>query len=113
MDLIRKKNILILVPSGYCPDICKNHCTLRMAGLKKENLTCSVLCSYLSADKEKCDQTCQPKTLDLRQIESNITKPLFDEGCAGYGTESCYKRCRLQLKKSIQICKCACCKCLF
>ena len=51
--------------------------------------------------------------MNVEPVQSNENREGHIQSCIGYGTEICYKKCRLVKNYSILKCQCACCKCKF
>ena len=109
--------------------------------LPKSQTDCLLLCAYTQANKYACHSICKPfkdedddsqlgsssmtaetatesetpteTTTETEPIDKPENFKVIGQGCVGYGREYCYKACRLEHKKSIPICLCACCWCKF
>lgn len=106
------------IPNYVCNDVCKAHCVQRL-NVPQDKAACVMKCDYLKIDHGSCDRMCDinvAKHSEAKSVSSGYYLDLIirnNQGCIGYGTETCYKRCRLINKESIQVCKCACCACTF
>jgi hypothetical protein len=102
-----------------CSSQCKDH-SEQASNLSDLQVKCLLLCARLSYEKQACDSICNIKSnQDTQSIETIATddfteeeavvKRNFNQGCTGYGSEVCYKLCRLHELESVETCYCACC----
>ncbi len=121
------------IPEVRCNDLCDQHCMLNTAPMTAAYLKCQLTCTHLNFSSVTCQEVCPPQYLQVYNDDDTSTvkaatdynghndhkdkkEPVFDVGCMGYGTEICYRNCRLRKKEkknAIRRCQCLCCKCLF
>ena len=101
-----------------CDNLCSSYCkdSIEQAtNLSSLQVKCLLLCARLSYEKPLCNSICNIKTKqNVRPVEKNAdliedrkddeNKENLGQGCVGYGSEVCYKLCRLIERQPVETC---------
>jgi hypothetical protein len=99
------------LPGNYCNSLCTSHCTRnrssRSIDITKEEFNCMFKCDTNENAYEECIEQCKRRS-SMSSV-NRIQKKVYGIYCVGFGSEACYKKCRIVESKNVKTCINICC----